>query len=173
MFSKRVACGDAGMFERGGGFMHSNALHDRSRPDVEDCCKGHDFGQVENFESDTKSTPGSLAGVTAAPVLIAEPPADFDAWGKRQIDDGYAQAYESNEPAAFLRFGGPETPAVLGDQGLTAISHRIACGPIKQRGKKFHDSRIRVERRKGIAVGGEPLTQAETFCFEFDQFRHG
>jgi len=77
------------------------------------------------------------------------------------------QPHKTDELATALDLCGPKTPAAFGDQGLTAISDRVAFDPVEGHRKEFHDPWVCVHDGERFSVRCTPLAQAEPFGLEF------
>jgi hypothetical protein len=67
------------------------------------------------------------------------------------------QTDESDKITGKLQFSGPKPPTSLLNQRFAAIGYGIAFAARERSWKKFHDSGITVQPRKGLTISRLPL----------------
>ena len=152
-----MAFGDAGMVEVFGGVGgHAELFHDAAGADVGRDGEGNDFTEHERGECVMHESLSAFCGVAVAPVLYSKAPADFDAGSEGGFKVWHGEAEVADEFASGTELGGEKTEAVALVVSFDAIHCGVGFGWCKKRGKEFHDARICVEAREGLAVYGAP-----------------
>ena len=87
---------------------HAKALHDPPGPDVDGGCERDDLVKADGVEAVIEGGPRPLGGVTVAPLIGGEPPADLDRGREVRGKRGRPEAAISDKASDVFPLHGPE-----------------------------------------------------------------
>ncbi len=140
---------------------HAELFHDMTRALVADGGHGDDLGEFQRLEAIGERGLCALGGIAVAPVLIREPPADFDTGGKVGREPWGGEADEADKLSKTRHLDRPEAEAFLGEVRLDSVYHRVAFGGREGAGEALHHARVGVEGSKRRTVAGTPAAQEQ------------
>ncbi len=147
--------------------MHANRLHDFFRRQIALRGEGHDLLQGQPIKACAQCRPGRLTGVTQAPMLAGQAPADFHRRGEGRIEAHHTEAGKTDELAAVLALQRPQAETVFGKMPAHAADHRRAFQATHRRRKIAHHLRIGAHRCKCRQILIAPLAHQQACAFEF------
>lgn len=173
MLAQRVIASEVRVFEVIlDGVMHTNGLHDLLRRQIGPGRERHHLLQRQTIECAAQGGPGGLTGVTQAPVLAGQAPADFHRRREGRFETHDAQTGKTDELTAIFTLQGPESEAMLGEMPAHPADQRRAFQTAQGRRKVAHDLRIGTHRRKCRQIIVAPLTQQQARAFELQYRLH-
>src|SRR5215472_2328445 len=153
MRPQRVTCGQRGIIEVIGRItVHAEPFHDASRAVVHRRRKGHDFGQCERAEPVGKRQLRGFRCIAPPPMLDGQTPTDFDTRSEMGAEAWDRQSGKTHKGSHARDLDRPQTKAAFAKMPLNPINHSVALGTTETTSEEFHDARIAIHCRKGIAI---------------------
>jgi hypothetical protein len=107
-----------------------------------------------------------------APKTGGKSPHNLDAWGEVRFEIRHGESNEPDEAVLLTQLGGIESEPMLLKVSVNAIGERIALGPGKASGHKFHHPGIGIHERERDHVGLLPQPQRQARSLDYG-LRHG
>jgi len=141
-------------------------FHHAARTKIARNGEGDDFSQPEITEGMAQHLSRTFGRQTLSPVVLRQPPANFDTGCERSGEFGNGKPDETGQESALSDLSREEPKAMMLKVAFHALHHSVGLCGRHQPGHELHYERVGIYAAKRLAVRVLPTAQSQPFCCE-------